>query len=357
MSTMECLVQSSTGQPVVASRPRPQIENPHQVLVQITAVALNPTDFKSPMFNPLPGATMGCDFVGIVVATGEAASHDLPSGTRVCSARHGNNPGRPDLGAFAQYVIIDSRLLLRVPATWTDVDAAALGGVGWGSAALTIEQSLKLTGRPSKPASAQADGSRTPVLVYGAATATGTMACQLLSLSGYKPIATATSLASRLKDEYRAAVVVPYTSPTCAETIRSQHTGGHGVRHALDCICTPESVSVCFEALARVGARYACLDYVPPESRPRKSVKVDMPLAYTLHGSGVQLPEPYRRDPDPSMLEFTRRWRDELQPLLDEEILKPHPPRELQRGWNGVIEGLEMLKRGEVRGQKLVVVL
>jgi hypothetical protein len=31
--------------------------------------------------------------------------------------------------------------------------------------------------------------------------------------------------------------------------------------------------------------------------------------------------------------------------------------RELEGGWEAIIEGLEMLRKGEVRGQKLVVSL
>jgi NADPH:quinone reductase-like Zn-dependent oxidoreductase len=145
-------------------------------------VALNPTDFKSPASNPSPGAIMGCDFMGSVVSAGEAADKDFPYGTRVCGFVHGSNPGNPDKGSFAEYVVTDSRLLIRVPESWTDLDGAALGGVGWGTVALAMEISLQLPGRPSKPAATRDDGSRTPVLVYGGATATGTMACQILLL-------------------------------------------------------------------------------------------------------------------------------------------------------------------------------
>ncbi|RYP53009.1 hypothetical protein DL768_001912 [Monosporascus sp. mg162] len=94
----------------------------------------------------------------------------------VCGPMHGPNPGNPDSGAFAEYLIQDRRLLVRVPDSWSDLEGAALGGVGWATVALAMKDSLQLTGTPSKPASLMPDGTRMPVLVYGGATATGTMA-------------------------------------------------------------------------------------------------------------------------------------------------------------------------------------
>ncbi|KAJ5318337.1 hypothetical protein N7476_004757 [Penicillium atrosanguineum] len=377
-NSINCLVQSTSGQAEEAIRSRPEIKAPHDVLIRVSAVALNPTDFKSPASNPTPGAIMGCDFVGSVVLAGDAAGKNFQPATRVCGFVHGSNPGNPDKGSFAEYLVTDSRLLVRVPENWSDIEGAALGGVGWGTVALAMETSLQLPGRPSKPAPPRDDGSRSPVMVYGGATATGTMACQILSMqvyprcktsfhmhrslvltihsSGYEPIATASSTSSTMVQGYGAAAVVPYSSPTCGETIRDQHTSG-SLRNALDCISTPESVNCCFTALGRIGARYAGLDFIPDEWRTRKAVKVHMPLTYALHGHEILFEGPYHRDADPSMLELGSRWRDEVQALVDSGRLRPHPTRELQGKWRGIINGLKMMKAGEVRGQKLVVAL
>ena len=182
-NTMACLTQAPEGDgPPVISRDRliPTIEEPYDVLIRVLAVALNPTDYKMPEYHPVPGAIMGCDFMGVIVETGDDVEHTRP-GTRVCGPMHGSNPENPDSGAFAEYLIQDARLLVRVPSSWSDLEGAALGGVGWATVALAMEDSLGLTGTPSKPALSRPDGSQRPVLVYGGATATGTMACQLLS--------------------------------------------------------------------------------------------------------------------------------------------------------------------------------
>lgn len=184
-NTQTAVVQAPDGSVGVVSHavpvPTPAIL-PHHVLVRVLAVALNPTDHKAPKHFPNPGATMGCDFCGVVSSfpgCSDAQPAPLEVGTRVCGFVYGYNYEKPDTGAFAEYVVADARLLLRVPESWGDMQAAALGGVGWGTvgAALWGEEALGLEGRPAAPASKGA-----PVLVYGGGTATGTMACQMLRL-------------------------------------------------------------------------------------------------------------------------------------------------------------------------------
>ena len=156
--------------------------SPFHVLVRISAVALNPTDWKMVTHFPMPDNVAGCDFCGVVVEVNdENNSLHLP-GSRVCGGTFPYNYSADSSrhnGAFSQWVVADSRLLLRVPQTWTDLQGAALGGVGWGTVglALYLPDALGLVGRPSKP-STKAE----PVLVYGGGTATGTMACQVLKM-------------------------------------------------------------------------------------------------------------------------------------------------------------------------------
>lgn len=162
--------------PLVVSHSVPVSDLPSaaHVLVRVLAVALNPTDYKMVTHFSIPSSLIGCDFCGIV-EKGVAYA----AGTRVCGAVFPYNPEDPLNGAFAQWVVADSRLLLRVPEQWDDLQGAALGGVGWGTAGLAFydPDALALQGRPSKPVA-----KKEPILVHGGATATGTMACQLLKL-------------------------------------------------------------------------------------------------------------------------------------------------------------------------------
>ncbi|CAI6236661.1 unnamed protein product [Periconia digitata] len=329
---------------------------PYEVLVRVAAVALNPTDHKSPSFCPTPGAIMGVDFAGVIVHRGSDVRRELTEGSRVCGAVHGSNPANPGKGSFAEYVAADSRLLLKPPVDWTDTQAAALGGSGWFSAGLFLYESLKLDGKPSSPTTKRADGTKTPILVYGAATATGTMICQILSLSGYAPVGVCSSSSADMVLSYGAIATIDYVAPNAAETIKSQ-TGGQ-LRHAIDCISSQESMRCCMAAMGRAGGKYVASEHTMEEWRTRRGVKVlPLQLAYETFGNGVELPGLYHREPSPAKHQLTMDMADEVQKLLDRGLIRSHPPKALPPGFQSIIGGLKMLKAGEVRGQKLVVCL
>ena len=215
------------------SVPVPDLPTDNHVLVRVLGVALNPTDHKMITHFTTPEGMTGCDFCGIVEKTcSPEAARAFPPGARVCGATFPYNPQGPHNGAFAQWVVSDHRLLLRVPKDWDDLQGAALGGVGWGTAGLAFygPDALNLQGRPSKPTV-----KNEPVLVYGGATASGTMGCQLLKLlvasyfcfvkcqltrnrSGYSPIAVTSTTSAPLAMKYGATGAAAYTSSTCVES-------------------------------------------------------------------------------------------------------------------------------------------
>lgn len=186
-STQTAIVQcqkasSASALPLTVSNtaPVPDLPSATHVLIRVLSVALNPTDHKMITHFTTPDGMAGCDFCGIVEKSpSKETTRAFPPGTRVCGATFPYNPHDPHNGAFAQWVVSDHRLLLRVPEHWDDLQGAALGGVGWGTAGLGFcdPDALNLQGCPSKPTA-----KKEPVLVYGGTTASGTMACQLLKL-------------------------------------------------------------------------------------------------------------------------------------------------------------------------------
>ncbi|EED16639.1 zinc binding dehydrogenase, putative [Talaromyces stipitatus ATCC 10500] len=341
--------------PLTVSESVPTFQQPSDqyVLVRVLAVALNPTDFKMVQYFPIADNLAGCDFCGVVEACGnEETSQQFPPGTRVCGAVFPYNPQARQSGSFAQWVIADSGLLLKVPDGWNDLDAAAVGGVGWGTAVLAFydPDALALTGRPTKKSD-----EKEPVLVYGAGTASGTMACQLLNLSGYAPIAIASSASADMAMKYGAIGTADYTSPSCADAIKKL-AGGAPIRHVLDCIASAESAAMCFSLIARTGGRYACLEGLNPAWKTRRTVKVKEVMGFEGLGIKIDLgPTSYSRDANLALRKICCDTTKDIQIVMDAGLLKPHPVREVPGQWQGIIDGLAMLQRGEVRGQKLVV--
>jgi NADPH:quinone reductase-like Zn-dependent oxidoreductase len=77
----------------------PQLR-PGFCLVQVKAVALNPTDFKHLYGIECTGCTLMCDYVGIVEEAG--ADSKLKRGGRVAWFVHGGNMAYPQDGTFAE---------------------------------------------------------------------------------------------------------------------------------------------------------------------------------------------------------------------------------------------------------------
>ncbi|KAK2037425.1 GroES-like protein [Colletotrichum somersetense] len=358
-TTQTAIVQiakgSSTELPlvVIRSAPVPTLPSEHHLLIRVLAVALNPNDHKMMTHFDMPGSIAGCDFCGVVEKADDPTSPSaarFPRGTRVCGALFSYNPDDPDNGAFAQWVVADSRLLVKVPDSWTDSEAASLG-VGWSTLCLAFSDpnALGLEGLPSKPS----HESKEPVLVYGGGTASGTLACQLLSLMGYTPIAIASPKSSGLVKEYGAAQVASYTSKDCVEVVKT--LAKKPIRYVLDCITDAESVAICYSVMARTGGKYACLEECPEAWRTRRAIQVKEVMGFQVLGVDINLGDStYTRPADEKLMEVGMQWSREIQLLMESGRIKAHPLRELPSGWESIIRGLELLRKGEVRGEKLV---
>ncbi len=155
---------------------------PDMVMVRAAAVAINPVDVKALDYSPAPGAIMGFDFAGTVVALGAdaAASGRLSVGDRVAGVVYGMDKLQPDVGAFAEYVGALADLVLKLPDHVRFEDAAALG-LAVATATYGLFRELGLPGSVEQLA---AEGEKAQpgdfVLVAGGSTATGTRAIQLL---------------------------------------------------------------------------------------------------------------------------------------------------------------------------------
>lgn len=162
---------------------------PDMVLVKTAAVAINPHDAKTLEYSPVPGAIVGSDFAGTVVALGSDAqkSGRFAIGDRVAGTVLGMNKSKPNVGAFAEYVNAMSDFLLKIPDSLSFEEAATLP-LGAATALFALFNELELPVsldqlyRHDSPK--QEDSSnREIVLVAGGSTATGTRAIQLLKLS------------------------------------------------------------------------------------------------------------------------------------------------------------------------------
>lgn len=144
-----------------------------EFLVRTEALSLNPSDTKMRGDFVTPGAMLGADFAGTVVARGAAVT-GIEIGDRVCGAQYEMNAKRPYRAAFGEYNIPTGPFWLKLPVSMTTEGGATLSAA-IGTAGLALNRlGLPLPDAPvQKPAH---------VLVYGGGTATATIAIQLLKL-------------------------------------------------------------------------------------------------------------------------------------------------------------------------------
>lgn len=220
---MKAVVLSATGGPEMLENREVELPWPASgpdVLVRLTAAALNPADAYFRGFGPYIETSgpciLGHDGAGIVEATGDGVSTVRP-GQRVCFCNGGIGGG---FGTYAEYAVVPESQLALIPETVDDASAAALPLV-----LITAWESLY------QRAGLEA-GER--VLIHAGAGGTGHIAVQLAVLKGAR-VATTVSTAAKaeLVTRLGAERAIVYRDEDFAEAVR-EWTGGHGVEVALD---------------------------------------------------------------------------------------------------------------------------
>lgn len=146
---------------------------PDQVMVRVEAVGLNPSDTKMRGAFATKFGILGADLAGTVVAVGRDVT-DVVVGDRVFGAQNEMFGTTPERGAFCEYAVTRGKMWMKIPDSWSTEAAASLP-VGVSTAGIA----LKLLGLPLP---GQSLAKHAHVLVYGASTATATIAMQMLKL-------------------------------------------------------------------------------------------------------------------------------------------------------------------------------
>ncbi|KAJ5151335.1 Enoyl reductase [Penicillium canariense] len=305
-----------------------------------------------PLRFPTPGLWDGCDFAGTVVAVGSIAAKEgrFHRGDRVFGAVQGSNQADPLTGSYCEYLRIEPDFAFHIPEGLSFTTAPAISGTGIATLGIALFWSLCLPGSLEKPSTKPLY-----VLVYGGSSTIGLLAIQMVKLCGHRVITTCSPQNFGLVRSYGADLAFDYNSDTCAQDIRTATK--NALRYALDPFAEAKTVRICQEAIGRTGGRYCALEQYQEHLCTRRTVKNELVMGGAISGNGVQLPEPYGIPPKPEIGEWARAWYKTVQHLVDVGQLKPSPGRVIDGRFEGILEGLEILRSGSVSGQKLVVLL
>ena len=190
---MNAIVITQPGGPEVLQlqqRPRP-VPAAHEVLIQVQAIGLNRSDVilrEGKYGAPPTGVVPGLEVSGTVAEVGAAAPR-WQVGAAVCAL--------VSEGAYAEYVAVDARHCLPVPAGWSVADAASLPETTFTVWSNVWEQASLQPGET--------------LLVHGGSSGIGSVAIMLAHALGSRVLATAGSAAKcRACEEWGAARCVNY---------------------------------------------------------------------------------------------------------------------------------------------------
>jgi NADPH:quinone reductase-like Zn-dependent oxidoreductase len=343
MATQKAVITTTTKTAQVVHDRRIPTPGDDEILVKTTSVALNPTDWKHIDFLAPPGVLIGCDYAGVVVEVGTAVTKPFKKGDRICGFVHGSNTLHPEVGAFAEYILVKGDLQYRVPEGMSFQEAATVG-LGVSTAALGLYRSLGLA-LPTKPVSGK---ERKQVLVYGGSTATGTLAIQFAKLSGYEVLTTCSPRHFDRIRELGADAVFDYNELGSASAIRVQTNDG--LTMALDTVSVESSAKYCDIALSSKGGQYSSLLPIKIE---RENIQSRSTMAYTVFGERFI----FGSKEIPAQSEdrlFMEKFCGIFEDLLASGKIMVHPRRVCNGGLDGILDGLQLLREGKVSGEKLV---
>ncbi|KZL69770.1 zinc-binding oxidoreductase [Colletotrichum tofieldiae] len=345
------IVAAGTAQ--VVDTPIPQLPADDYVLVKTTAVAINPTDWKhveNAEYFGCVGSQVGCDYAGIVEEVGRGVTKNFQKGDRICGPVNGSNSLREVDGSFAKYIVVKGDLQIRIPIGVSDEEAATLG-----VAVTTIGQALYQTLKLPLPTAAAKTGKH--IFVNGGSTAMGIFGIQYAKLSGFTVSATSSPHNFNYLKSLGADAVFDYKSPTVSADVRAYTNNELSL--AWDCQSTEESVILVGNAISTEGGVISTLLPVSEEvlQRINPKARMEMTLYYSVFGEPFSFLAPYEAVPED--YEFGRRFWEMSSNLFEQGKLRPI--RVIKNrggsGLEGVLVGLEELKKGKVSAGKLVYTL
>lgn len=331
------------------SIPKPSVG---QILVKVAYAAQNPPDAY--VLDPARSAAyrkeenvIGTDFSGTVV---ESHSLLVPVGSRVCGWVPGNDT---EIGSFAEYLVTDADLVIKVPDNMS-LDESSTIGLSFMTAVHALSSCLGLS---LEPRDANHIHDPKPVLVWGGNTACGNFAIQILKITGYHVITTASSSARQKLQNLGADVVLPRDDPE--KTAAEVRTLYPHLAHALDCFSSSESAAACAHALGEKGGLVHTL---LPVEQHIPNVRTTFALVHSTLGRPMSVFNIMTEKPTASQLEIDRRLATQwcsfdegfAYKLLLNGCLLPTAIVKWDGGLAEVQSGIEMMLRGGITGAKIV---
>jgi NADPH:quinone reductase-like Zn-dependent oxidoreductase len=345
---------------------------PDELLIKVTAVALNPVDALYTA-NPLgtSGRTVGSDFAGIVSARGSNAHH-IGLNQRVAGFLQGACSVNDRPGAFAEYLAVPYDLVWLVPNDMSLNDAATISLCGLTAAqalycrlGLTSpfladsRENLEKTEERKAQEGKEAEKEPLSFFIYGASTSVGLYTAQLVhrsSRASGTPISLFGTAGFRhhetlAKAPYSYDGLVDYKDDDWPAQI-TKMSGRKWIDLAFDCISEDNSVSLVASTLSAKGKIAIVRSTEGGAWREDERTRNSDPL-YGAVWAGLGSRVEYQGMTVPASPEG-RKFAVEFYRYLSDSPLLPSPVRLMPGGLRRIVEdGFELLGMGTM-GQRAV---
>ncbi len=141
--------------------------------------------------------------------------------------------------------------------------------------------------------------------------------------------------------------ILDYNDPTAPVAIRNLTKGTLSL--CIDCFSQQSSYAFCAQALG-TGATYVCIGPINPDRQD-----LDFRECHgVLYFGAPFLYQGHVLEASKEKFESAVRFAGVVEGLLEKEKIMMHPTDLREGGLEGILQGLEEMKEGRVRGKKLV---
>lgn len=167
--------------------------------------------------------------------------------------------------------------------------------------------------------------------------------------AGYRVITTCSPRNFDLVKSLGAEAAFDYNDPECAAKIK-EYTKNN-LKYVWDTISLPKTAEICEEVISS-GGTYGDILGV---KKSRQDIKHTFNLGYTAPGDPVDKPF-WKSDDNTRDFEYIKMFIPIVNNLLKEGLIKPHPAK-VGKGLENTLEGMDLMRKDQVSGQKLVYVV
>ncbi|KAG4435640.1 hypothetical protein IFR05_008887 [Cadophora sp. M221] len=233
------------------------------VLIRNHAIALNPVDWKRRDWGFAIASyptILGSDVSGVVEAVGTDVKL-FKAGDRVFGFANGLVTGNLDNCAFQTYTCVPDFTVGKIPDNMS-FELAALLPMSLGTSGTALFHDLGIPLPVSAEIPKESAGS---ILIWGGASAVGSMAIQLARLAGYTVYSTSSPAHHAYLKELGAVAAFDYRSPAVVEDIvAAAKKAGQPITYAVDAIAEGETFGQTASVLAKSGGAGSKMAHLLP---------------------------------------------------------------------------------------------